>query len=109
VARYANDQLTQLLRAAAGAAPGAESTLLAQICRIVDARAARLYVADYAIRRLQQIGQDGLVGLPIPISGTVAGRAFAASEPVVIVESESTSVWVPLVEGTERIGVLVRV
>lgn len=101
-----NDPLTAFMRAAVSVAPGAEPTLLPVICRMFDARAARLYVADYALRRLQQIGLDGPEGPPVPIAGTVAGHAFLAGGPVVVTESSSTIVRVPLVEGTERIGLL---
>lgn len=101
-----HDDLTRFLGAAVRVAPGAEPTLLADVCRILGAREAKLYVADYALRRLQRIDADGVVGPPVPIPGTIVGHAFVAAEPVVVSESDSTVLWVPLVDGTERIGLL---
>ena len=40
-----------------------------------------------------------------PIEGTLAGHAFVRDE-VVVSGSEPTLVWVPLAEGSERLGVL---
>jgi len=64
-----------------------------------------MLIADYALTSLQEMGEDGPTGVRQPIEGTLAGRAFVKDE-VVLSGDERTLVWVPLVEGTERLGVL---
>ena len=71
----------------------------------MSAGAGRLYVADYSLRRLQQVDRNGPIGEPQPIAGTIAGRAFM-SGTVVVSDSHPTVVSLPLVDGSNRIGVL---
>ncbi len=73
--------------------------------RVVGAASSRLFIADYALVSLRQLGDDGPVGPSHPIDGTLAGRAFAHGTVNVSADSPVTA-WVPLVEGTERLGVL---
>ncbi len=56
-------------------------------------------------RCLQGLDHDGPAGDPYLIEGTIAGRVFATGEPVAFGEDPAT-LWVPLSEGGERIGVL---
>jgi hypothetical protein len=79
--------------------------LLDVICELLRARAARLYVADYSLRRLQQIDGRGLVGPAQMIAGTLIGRVFT-SGGIQIVGTDPTTVLVPLVEGSCPIGIL---
>ena len=79
--------------------------LLDLMCELLGARAARFHVADYSLRRLQQIDESGRVGLPRTIAGSLIGRVFTSGE-VQVVGSDPTVVVVPLVEGTSPIGVL---
>lgn len=73
--------------------------------RVLGASSARLLVADYALESLRELGTNGPMGDPLAIDGTLAGRAFA--DGVVHTSGEEpTVVWAPLVEGTERLGVL---
>ncbi|MEO7429419.1 MAG: PP2C family protein-serine/threonine phosphatase [Acidimicrobiales bacterium] len=73
--------------------------------RVLGAESARMLIADYALTSLQELGEDGPTGARQPIDGTLAGRAFVKDE-VVLSGDESALVWVPLAEGTERLGVL---
>jgi serine phosphatase RsbU (regulator of sigma subunit) len=102
----ADDDLVRLLQAAALISPGAEASLLDEVCRVLGADGARLHVADYALRRLQQVDVRGLVGSPVPVAGSLLGWAFTSGDPVTVHPSEPTLVLVPLVDGTERIGLL---
>lgn len=94
-----------MVDAAARTPPGDVLGLLDLVCELLGARAARFYVADYSLRRLQQIDRRGSVGAPQSVSGTLVGRAFTSSEPL-ISGTDPTVVSTPLVEGTTRIGVL---
>ena len=79
--------------------------LLDLMCELLGAQAARFYVADYSLRRLQQIDERGPVGPPQTIAGTLIGRVFTSGE-IQIVGTDPTVVLVPLAEGSSPIGVL---
>jgi len=73
--------------------------------RVLGASSARLLIADYALESLRELGQNEATGDELAIDGTLIGRAFA--EGSVRTSGEApTVVWAPLVEGTERLGVL---
>ncbi|HEX6656924.1 MAG TPA: hypothetical protein VF065_02510, partial [Ilumatobacter sp.] len=97
--------VSRLLDAAARLAPASASALVDEVCQVLSASAGRLYAADYSLRRLQQVDRSGPVGEPQPIAGTIAGRAFISGE-VVVSESNPTVVSVPLLDGSNRVGVL---
>jgi hypothetical protein len=58
--------------------PGAAPALVEAVCRVLGARSGRLFVADYSLRRLQQVDLTGPVGAPHEMAGTMAaGRSRA--------------------------------
>ena len=73
-------------------------------CDAVGASSGRLFVADYGLRILQQVSPTGEGGEGLMIEGTIAGRAFANDE--IITSANEPVLWVPLTDGTERIGVI---
>jgi len=79
--------------------------LLDLMCELLRAKAARFYVADYSLRRLQQIDKRGPVGPPQTVAGTLIGRVFTSGQKR-IVGTNPTVVLVPLAEGSSPIGVL---
>jgi hypothetical protein len=79
--------------------------LLDLVCELLRAQAARFYVADYSLRRLQQIDGRGPVGLPQTIAGSLIGRVFTSGESQVV-GTDPTVVLVPLAEGSSPIGIL---
>jgi serine phosphatase RsbU (regulator of sigma subunit) len=86
--------------------PASELTRVVNVAgKVLGAERARVLVADYALAWLHQLGEDGPTGDAQPIEGTLAGHAFARDE-VVVSGSEPTLVWVPLSEGSERLGIL---
>ena len=94
-----------LFDVAAHADPGAVSDVVRTTSQVLGARAARLYIADYALRWLQQLDATGSVGDPLPIEGTMAGHSFANGQ-VELAGDDPTTVWVPLTDGSERLGML---
>lgn len=94
-----------MVAAAGQTAPGEVLGLLDLMCDLLGARAARFYVADYSLRWLQQVDLRGRVGVLHTVAGTLVGRAFTSSHPV-IAGTDPTLVAVPLVDGTSRVGVL---
>lgn len=86
--------------------PAGELTRVVDLAgRQLGAESARLLVADYALVSLLELGEDGPTGHRQTIDGTLAGRAFTRCE-VVVSPEEPPTIWVPLTEGSERIGVL---
>ncbi|MGF1668183.1 MAG: PP2C family protein-serine/threonine phosphatase [Acidimicrobiia bacterium] len=79
--------------------------LLDVMCELLGAQSARFHVADYSLRRLQQIDERGPIGPPQTIAGTLIGRVFTTGE-VQTVGCAPTVVLVPLAESTCPIGVL---
>ncbi len=79
--------------------------LLDLMCELLGAQAARFYVADYSLRRLQQVDGSGPVGPPLTIAGTLMGRVFTSGD-VQVLGTDPTVVVVPLVEGSSPIGVM---
>jgi hypothetical protein len=94
-----------LLDAAAGVVPGQAPALVEAVRHVLGAQAGRVFVADYSLRRLQQVDVAGPVGAPHPMAGTIAGRAFTSGE-VIVSPGQPTVVSIPLVDGTDRIGLL---
>lgn len=95
----------EMLRRSWGIPPN-ELTRIVEVARdVLGADEANVLIADYGLLSLQALGDDGPVGDPRPIVGTLAGRSLAHGT-VVTSGSHPTVVQVPLAEGAERIGVL---
>lgn len=97
--------LRSLIDAAAEQPPSSLATLVDVTSRALGARAARLHIADYGLLCLQQVDASGSVGDPLDIEGTVAGHSFANGHVEVVGENPSV-MWVPLTDGSERLGML---
>ncbi len=97
--------VTRMVEQSAKTAPPNVLSLLNLMCELLPADAARLHVADYSLRRLQHFDGTGAVGNAQPIAGTLAGRVFMSGETQVV-GSDPTVVFVPLIEGSDRIGIL---
>jgi serine phosphatase RsbU (regulator of sigma subunit) len=69
-----------------------------------------LYLADHEQRALIPLGPDGEGGEPLPIDTTVAGRAYRSDRLVGGEErdpgTDGSQLWVPVVDGAERLGVI---
>ena len=88
------------------AAPGDLPDVVASAAAVMG-WTARLYVADHEQRVLVPL--DGTVELPpaetLAIDGTLAGRCFRDVAPVPS-HGEAPVLWVPLVDGIHRFGVI---
>lgn len=67
-----------------------------------------VYVADFSHRTLIPVPSGGRKSelADEDIASTMAGRAFITREPVAAERPDGVRIWVPLVEGTMRTGVL---
>ena len=83
--------------------------VVAEEARQIGVESLVVYVVDYEQRTLVPVpAPDAHASAPLSIQGTVAGRAFA-STTILDVEAETEAgrrLWLPLLDGTERIGVL---
>jgi hypothetical protein len=102
---HTEQRIARMVGAAVGTPAGDVLCLLDVMCALLGAREARFHVADYSLRRLQQIDRSGTVGAPQLIAGTFLGRVFTSDE-ILVSGTDPITVSVPLVEGTSRIGVL---
>jgi sigma-B regulation protein RsbU (phosphoserine phosphatase) len=82
------------------------ATVVAHTCAPIG-WVVRVYLVDYEQRHLVPLPADGFDDLPTEdIEGTVAGRAFRTIEVRTTDASGTTSMWVPVLDGVERLGVL---
>jgi stage II sporulation SpoE-like protein len=85
------DDLPELARAA-GRELGADDTLI--------------YLADYDQLALVPLAPSGVEARVLHVEGTVAGRAFSEITLIPAASQSRLSIWVPLLDGTDRFGVL---
>ena len=90
--------------------PAEVSTALAQAALPLGVSAARIYLADLQQRQLALLAGEGQSADALPIDSTLAGRAYQTvtiqSALVRGTAGENYQVWIPLVDGTARLGVL---
>ena len=73
----------------------------------MGASGADLFVTDLEQRVLVALAADGgAVGDPLPIDSTLAGRAFISGLPQIGGTEDDRQLWVPMVDGMDRLGVL---
>jgi hypothetical protein len=101
--------LDGLLRRTHLSTPSDVPAVIADEARCIGARDVVLYVVDYDLSMLMPLsGGAAGVGEPLSVGGTVAGRAFA-SNTILRVQGEAPGqqrLWLPLLDGTERVGVM---
>ena len=81
------------------------SALVARVAPAIGATEVVIYLADYAQLRLVPLLPAGVLRDVLPIETTLAGRAFTGLEVQRAVD-DPDRMWVPLLVGCERMGVL---
>ncbi len=103
----ASDILAPLLARAHDMAPSALASVVSEEGRALGASELVIYLVDYA--------QTMLVPIPCPdasdrhvltLEGTLAGRAFRSSSPLESDDDYGHRIWMPVVDGVSRVGVL---
>jgi serine phosphatase RsbU (regulator of sigma subunit) len=80
---------------------------LAQAARPLGVSAVQVYVADLQQRRLAPLAAAGSRAPDVlPIDSTLAGRAYQTITVQSGRAGQAHQLWIPLVDGTERLGVL---
>jgi stage II sporulation SpoE-like protein len=101
--------LAELLRRTHLSAPGDLARVVADQARTLGAEEVDLYLIDYELSALMPLpSSPDDEREVIPVTGTIAGRAYTMTT---IVQSSDAGgglrrVWLPLMDGTERIGVM---
>jgi phosphoserine phosphatase RsbU/P len=75
----------------------------------LGADSAVLYVADYDQTQLIPLlspGMDTLAATSVAVDGTLGGRAYADLTEYASSAVDATTLWTPVVDGSERLGVL---
>jgi phosphoserine phosphatase RsbU/P len=82
--------------------------VLAMRCaELLDAQEMVIYLVDYAQRTLVPLAGNGAPQRDvIDVDGTLPGRSFAMTEVHDTDTGSGLRLWVPLLDGTERLGVL---
>ena len=81
--------------------------LVAEVIAVIGGRDVTVLLQDYDQLTLVPLPGRGLVmEAPMPIDGSLAGRAFLGDELVEQPAAGSVRVFVPLLDGSDRVGVL---
>jgi phosphoserine phosphatase RsbU/P len=72
----------------------------------VGARSATVYVVEYDLSWLIPFKGSAPAMEPLPIGGSVAGKAFAEGIPISAADNVARTWWLPLLNGMDRVGVL---
>ena len=103
--QWSFEPVTELLANAQFALPDEVPALVAEHARRLGALDAAIFLVDYEQRVLTPLPRDGAPAREaVPVEGTLAGRAFSLLTPQS--NADGTLLWLPMVEGNERLGVV---
>ncbi|MGY1689805.1 PP2C family protein-serine/threonine phosphatase [Geodermatophilus sp. SYSU D01105] len=98
--------LLYLVEAARTAPPDRLGALAAEAGRAMGV-GVTVHVADHEQRRLWPLPSTGTTrGEPLTVDGTLPGRAFQAARVLPSEANGALRLWVPILDGAERVGVL---
>jgi len=87
--------------------PGAIAATLAEAARPLGVTGAQVYLADLQQHQLVPLAaEDGQGPGALRIDSTLAGRAYQTVAIQSVRAGAEDQLWIPLVDGTERLGVL---
>ena len=100
------EPLRSLLHVSHRLAPDDLAAIVAEHARMLGVQETVLYLADYEQATLLPLSGAGVPERQeLPIEGTLAGRAFRRVEVVGSAPRSSHRLWLPLLDGVERLGV----
>ncbi|SCL20379.1 PP2C family protein-serine/threonine phosphatase [Micromonospora inyonensis] len=101
------EALRRVLHASHRARPEDLPDLAMRVAPLLDASAVLLYLVDHQQRWLVPLtGTLAPARQPVRISGTIAGRTFSTLTDHEVPGAEGVSLWTPVLDGAERLGVL---
>jgi serine phosphatase RsbU (regulator of sigma subunit) len=98
--------LEWLLQASHTLPPGRLAPAVDEALRRIGARSSLVYVVDHDQRSLHPLPMDGAEQGAFDVDGTTGGRAFMLEQTVTIPTDDGVRQWVPLLDGTARLGVV---
>src|SRR3954470_6341610 len=102
---HPSESAVDLLSDAQFAVPEDVPGLVSSHARRLGAVDAAIFLVDYEQRVLAPLPEPGGPEREaVAVEGTLAGRAFTALSPQW--SADGTLLWVPMVEGNERLGVI---
>ena len=103
----AGTMFMEMLRRTHLCPPAEVSTIVAEEARRIGADAVVLYLVDYEQQVLIPVpGPDTADREQLAVGGTVAGRAYAAGTILDTEAGDGRRVWLPLLDGVDRLGVV---
>jgi len=100
------DVLDLFTRRAHEAEPYECGDVTAEAVELLGGRDGVLFLIDLPQRVLVRVGSVGDAAETLSIDGTVAGRAFTTNATIAVPDGDAHRVWVPLVDGADRLGVI---
>ena len=104
-----SELLHELLRRSHLSTPSDLAQAVAEVAAGIGASEVTLYLLDYEQAVLVPVPElDGSEGAPVPVTGTIGGRAFSSTTILTAdgTRPGSRRVWLPLLDGTERVGMM---
>src|SRR3954471_2985595 len=98
--------LDELLRASHLSAPDDLPTMTSRAARLLGAEHGLLFLVDYDQTLLMPFADRETSAQAVHIDSTLAGRAFTDLTQHVSEGEHLRTVWTPLLDGTERLGVV---
>lgn len=101
--------LGDALRSAQLSDPAAVPEVMSTVAAEIGATDVVLYLVDFAQTTLEPLpdtNRDGELPHSEEVATTLAGRAFVDQRPMVAERPDGVRVWVPIIEGSDRTGVL---
>jgi len=100
------DALAWLLQASHQLAPTGLSDAVAEALARLGARSSSLFLVDHDQRSLHPLGPGAAALRSFDIDGTIGGRAFTLERTVTVPTGGGVRMWLPLIDGTARLGVM---
>ena len=97
------------MRVSQGADPASVPDVVVRVAAELGASDVVVYLVDFAQSTLEPLpGRTKHADLPTSeeVATTMAGRAFVDQRPAIAERPDGVRVWVPIVEGSDRTGVL---
>ena len=97
------------MRAARGTDPAAVGDVVLRVARELGAVDVTLYLVDFAQTTLVPVPDRNAhveIAVNEDVATTMAGRAFATGAAATAERPDGVRVWVPIIEGSDRTGVL---
>lgn len=97
--------LASLLLASSHLPPDRLPAVVADEARRAGFGQALIFLIDQEQRMLRPLTPPE-PAVPVEVEGTIAGRVFQTERPLAVQGAGSASIWLPLIDGAERLGVL---